>query len=380
MNNHLLILQLNREASDLDWTRSRSHTLSGSALSGHYDEELDVEDYGSMSRKLGGNTSGLLMSARSSSVAAAYNRLASGSVSEGKDTDASLHAMDEEHRSNVGTKLIPQVKEDCNPRLDCSSNEAQSELGSNLDHSAIKENVESEPCGDSKACAPISNIRANKVADTEMLVMAKTFDDLVQNNAKSQTNSIRGLEDSLDGCWLSNGHMDSEPDPDDSLINGAGPGLGSVELNKTTRKRMNECNMGIQGIESHNSGSAISDEIVIDLKRSTYQEPDPHDIAENLTGHKQTEVSLNDSVPIPMDIYEPDTDDEEMKRIQDPVMIFCHRLQKAVDSLCSEVKPGNIDTVLKTLAKIIRYVCCIFRQVFQTSVCFFCKQVALNVL
>lgn len=47
--------------------------------------------------------------------------------------------------------------------------------------------------------------------------------------------------------------------------------------------------------------------------------------------------------------------DPELQIIQDPVTLFCSRLQSAIQSLKHEVKPSDAQTVHQTLIKIIRY-------------------------
>uniref|UniRef100_A0A7N0TIP2 WLM domain-containing protein n=2 Tax=Kalanchoe fedtschenkoi TaxID=63787 RepID=A0A7N0TIP2_KALFE len=333
-NFHALNSQLNKEALSLDWTRSRSQTLSRSAHSAHYDEEFDMEDCTSTSQKLGGDTSGLLRSARSSSVTAAYNRLASVSVSElareVKDTDLALYTLHEQPKSNA---------------------ENQTEIELDPDHSAVVENMEPDLYID-----PQESLRMSKTAvvdglgEVEVLVRAKTLEEPDPDDAMSQSNNL-GVMYNLDGCYLPNeqreGHIETDPD---SMRNGATPYLHSVHPNNKPRISMDEPILADQGTLSHNCSVALSDELVTD-QESTYKEPDLDDVSDILDRDTHTEVSSN--VSVRMDIYEPDPDDEEMKRIQDPVVILCSRLQKAVDLLLSEVKPGNVDAVLKTLAKII---------------------------
>eukprot|EP00262_Sarcandra_glabra_P008384 TRINITY_DN21903_c0_g1_i1.p1 TRINITY_DN21903_c0_g1~~TRINITY_DN21903_c0_g1_i1.p1 ORF type:complete len:765 (-),score=162.79 TRINITY_DN21903_c0_g1_i1:190-2484(-) len=65
--------QLNREAVSFDWTKSRSHTLTGLRPSNHYEDDFHVETNRS-GHKLGGNTLNSSTNARVSSVAAAYHR------------------------------------------------------------------------------------------------------------------------------------------------------------------------------------------------------------------------------------------------------------------------------------------------------------------
>ncbi|XP_057786523.1 uncharacterized protein LOC131003968 [Salvia miltiorrhiza] len=50
---------------------------------------------------------------------------------------------------------------------------------------------------------------------------------------------------------------------------------------------------------------------------------------------------------------EPDPDDPELRIIQDPVTVFCGRLQRAVQSLRNETTPSETDRVLQTLIKIV---------------------------
>jgi hypothetical protein len=96
--------QLNQEAASLDWTKSRGHTLSGVDHQDQDSEDFYVSDSRSSSVKLGGNVSNQLASARASSVAAAYHRLADASsnslgaseVHEEPDPDDSIFNMHKE--------------------------------------------------------------------------------------------------------------------------------------------------------------------------------------------------------------------------------------------------------------------------------------------
>ncbi|KAL6553590.1 hypothetical protein OROGR_007432 [Orobanche gracilis] len=66
--------QLNKEAANLDWTKSRGHTLIGDAHSRHY-EEFDIRSNVTSSQKLGGQAP-VLPNPRAASVNAAFERLA----------------------------------------------------------------------------------------------------------------------------------------------------------------------------------------------------------------------------------------------------------------------------------------------------------------
>lgn len=74
-----LMQQLNKEAANFDWTKSRGHTLSGGAHFEQYDEEFEPSSNVTLSQKVGGQVS-VLPTARSASVNAAFARLASTST------------------------------------------------------------------------------------------------------------------------------------------------------------------------------------------------------------------------------------------------------------------------------------------------------------
>ncbi|RDX90546.1 hypothetical protein CR513_27574, partial [Mucuna pruriens] len=78
-NFYALDKQLNQEASSLDWTRSASHTLSGVRNTTIHEDDF-IADSSSIPQKLGGNRTDQIISARESSVAAAYHRLANVSA------------------------------------------------------------------------------------------------------------------------------------------------------------------------------------------------------------------------------------------------------------------------------------------------------------
>ncbi|KAL6561424.1 hypothetical protein OROMI_017025 [Orobanche minor] len=66
---------LNKEAANLDWTKSRGHSLIGDAHSRHYEEEFDIRSNITSSQKLGGQAT-VLPNTRAASVNAAFERLA----------------------------------------------------------------------------------------------------------------------------------------------------------------------------------------------------------------------------------------------------------------------------------------------------------------
>lgn len=160
------------------------------------------------------------------------------------------------------------------------------------------------------------------------------------------------------------GIISSEPDPDDSLMTQFLPSVtereiasskareepdpnGSEVSNKTVDEpdpdnyQVEQEKMGCGNIARPDQGGAVSIEDIENKSQLSKddREPDPDDTLKN--GGTQTN--------------EPNPDDQELQRIQDPVTIMCNRLQKAIETLQSEVNPTEISGVLQTLFKIIRY-------------------------
>ncbi|XP_014523688.1 uncharacterized protein LOC106779980 isoform X5 [Vigna radiata var. radiata] len=106
-NFYALDKQLNQEASSLDWTRSASHTLSGVRNTSTYEDDI-IADKSSIPQKLGGNRTDQLISARESSVAAAYHRLAN--VSPNKLGGSELN---QELDPGYSSHSLSEKKSDC---------------------------------------------------------------------------------------------------------------------------------------------------------------------------------------------------------------------------------------------------------------------------
>ncbi|WVY95173.1 hypothetical protein V8G54_034261, partial [Vigna mungo] len=106
-NFYALDKQLNQEASSLDWTRSASHTLSGVRNTSTYEDDI-VADKSSIPQKLGGNRADQLISARESSVAAAYHRLANVSPSKPEGSE-----LNQELDPGYSSHSLSEKKSDC---------------------------------------------------------------------------------------------------------------------------------------------------------------------------------------------------------------------------------------------------------------------------
>ncbi|BBG99937.1 hypothetical protein Prudu_009796 [Prunus dulcis] len=333
-NFYALDKQLNQEAESLDWTRSRSHTLSGVQYSEHYEENFYVGGRSNSSQKLGGNMSDRLPNARTSSVAAAYQRLATASHDRNLEIGSS-------HKIQWKPDMEPDPddqsgnKNNFEPSPDESSSQSsgsgtlfgqdfsESMMSQLVSHSVSNRKLEGTECREEpdadymEAC-----LKHDVVAEPEPFHSHEM--EILESRIQPRNNVDEPDPDDLDakpddlGCGsygniIRPNHDDSlEPDPDDSQSNGV-----------------------IQAEPDPDDSQSIG---IIQA------EPDPDD---NLVHPR--EISR-------MQIDEPDPDDEEFQRIQDPVTVFCKRLQENIELLQAEVNPTQATAVLQTLFKITRNV------------------------
>ncbi|KAI4308419.1 hypothetical protein L6164_031497 [Bauhinia variegata] len=292
-NFYALDKQLNQEAASLDWTRSSGHTLSGIRSYESYEEDF-IRESSNVPQKLGGNRSDQLISARASSVAAAYHRM----------TNVSSNNLE---RSEVIEEPDPDDSGFNEPDPDDSHHGKG--LGSDIS------------CG---------------VDDNKTVFERKPSDSEV-----AQTSNVK-----LDAINIS-----KEPDPDDSETSfksfaPAEPDTSGLESGKNSMVpdamgSMITINAGNQANETKVYKEPSQEESLVEA--NVLAEPDPDDAA------TPPESST-------MQIDEPDPDDQELQRIHDPVNVVCNRLQKTLEMLRAEVNPLQTASVLQTLLKIIRNV------------------------
>ncbi|GMH12019.1 hypothetical protein Nepgr_013860 [Nepenthes gracilis] len=276
--------QLNQEAASLDWTRSKSHTLTKAGASKYDHKDENFESESTFSQKLGGKTSDMPASARAASVAAAHHRLEdslAGFVVRGDkepDPDDSVSGIDREaYPFDIGVegKLIIQN---------------ESEEQSRLNH---------EPDPD------------DFLAVDGMELEPNTFDEGIRKiEPDPDDTEMTQLVHNLIANGISEGQkIHKEPDPDDS---------GDFR-------------------KCRNDSEGQNDRLVI--------------IKEDLDD--KMEVAL----VIPRtNTDEPDPDDQELQRIQDPVNTISNRLTTVIEMMHAEVGPAEAGMVLQTLFKIIRNV------------------------
>ncbi|XP_059276943.1 uncharacterized protein LOC132031098 isoform X1 [Lycium ferocissimum] len=304
VNFYGLLKQLTEEAAKLDWTKSTGHTLSGHNLQ-HYEDEEDNDNHIGLSHKLGGQTS--VFNARASSVAAAYNRLAQASTNNSEEIE--MHQA-----SNAGDSLEKQLND-----VKVESSEQQNGVFSADVPSGNQRKSEPDP-DDYEAGSPMEH---------------KPHIELNSDDYKMRSRSPP-LE----------ANLSEEPDPDDS----------SAEKHNTGSPVFSEPDpdehaMGIEKKVTAGQNGHVNEE-----ETGSFTQTNGDDFPE---GNKLVEPYNSDKDIIPDGVSstvidEPDPDDQELQRIQDPVAIICSRLQKAIDVLRSQANPLEASRVMQTILKIIR--------------------------
>ncbi|XP_050381147.1 uncharacterized protein LOC126798275 [Argentina anserina] len=341
-NFYALDKQLNQEAETLDWTRSRGHTLSGSRYTEHYEENSYVGEGSNSSHKLGGNMPDQLVSARASSVAAAYHRLATASndsiseVLEQSSLDGyGIHVHEEDEHVKfldkrdleIESSYKVQSQNDLEPDPDdCIG--CENKFKPNPDNSQGPYESYSKSTGKRKDVEPDpDNLEACLKCDIA---------------AEPEPLHPQEME-ILESSFQPRNQVD-EPDPDDYDV-----------------KRDDSGSVSNVNIIRPNQDESVATEITKDEAnlRKSYEEPDPDasmsdGIIQQLSHSAGSFLRPNEVSS--MQIAEPDPDDQEIQIIQDPVTVACKRMQKTIEMLQAEVNPTQAVAVLQTLFKIIRNV------------------------
>jgi hypothetical protein len=336
--------QLNQEAASLDWTKSRGHTLSGVNHQDQDSEDFYVSDSRSSSVKLGGNVSNQLASARASSVAAAYHRLADASsnslgaseVHEEPDPDDSIFNM---HKEPGAKGQVEKGKVDI-------ENQHKSQWKPHH-----QPDPDEHPFNQNKNEPDPDDSQGNHHEAMDILNIgicpAKTIDEPDPDD--SQGNHHEAMD--ILNIGICPGKTIDEPDPDDSQGNHhevMDTLNGGIRADKTFDEPDPDDCLVTENIEDH-----------LHLKKA-YKEPDPDESETNQVVQAEPDpdddLAASDEVSR-MQIDEPDPDDEELRRIQDPVSVVCSRLQKATETLRAELNSTEAAAALQTLFKIIRYAC-----------------------
>ncbi|CAL9110787.1 unnamed protein product [Musa textilis] len=371
--------QLNEEAASLDWTKSTSHTLSGRKYLDHYEAEdyveLSSKDSG---QKLGGATNSLV-SARASSIAAAYNRMANASIydhmpAKEPDPDDS-QLMDNQGKfsepgpddmvtSENDVMLVDMVMDARRPFSKSSMLDVLDELDphDSLDHKSMSEPDPDDSLDNNNISEPDPDDSFNKKNESE-----PDPDDCLDSKNMSEPDP----DDSLDIKNMSEPNPDdsharglivsrSEPDPDDTLggediklakeTDSSGTRSNKVDTSSPRDYEpdpddsLNNVLLDAQMEEMHHGGEPDLDDVVKDMVSGDYER-----LQQSAEGPLVTENSMAvDHVN--------DLDNQELQRIEEPAALFCSRLQRAIDILRSEATPLQATSVLQTLFRIIRNV------------------------
>ncbi|XP_008811148.2 uncharacterized protein LOC103722385 [Phoenix dactylifera] len=340
--------QLNEEATSLDWTKSRSHTLSGHKITDHYEEELYLgvssNDKG---QKLGG-TSNSLVSVRASSVAAAYSRFLSAPSITGLvgDEETAHHSLNNDH------KMLTTIE----------PNPDDGELKGDL------ENKHAEPDPDDAQAMENDVMHADFIMDNSNLSSESSMlDEYGEPDPDDRLDNGRIFEPDPDDSHAVGSLVPSdEPDPDDSLV---GEVMKSFEEPGSDHIRPNKMSENCQNMSEPDPDAPTATGTIKDAKqmgytyvRENFAEPDPDEHA--------TEMALktgNIMEPCAQDLQATETleaeldphdhmgglDNQELQRIEEPVAAICTRLQRAIEMLRSEATPAEATSALKTLFKII---------------------------
>ncbi|XP_022970761.1 uncharacterized protein LOC111469652 isoform X2 [Cucurbita maxima] len=307
-NFYALDKQLNEEAATLDWTRSKGHTLSGVSYSQYHDESDDVQDGFGVSQKLG------------------------GSILE-PDTDVDAYQKkiepDLDDSSNYQKKLEPDADDSSNyqkkfePNPDDSSN-YQKKLEPDPDDSCnYQKKLEPDPddsCNYQKKLEP----DPDDISDYQ-----KKFEPDPDDSSDYQ----KKFEPDPDRSYY---QKKFEPDPDDSS-----------DYQKKFEPDPDDSSNYQKKFEPDpdDSFNYEADCLEAGLVTEPMQtEPDPD------------ESSVHQADLSKMVVDEPDPDDQEIQRIQDPVSVVCIRLHEVIARLLAEVRPSESAAVFQTLFKIVRNV------------------------
>jgi hypothetical protein len=195
-NFYALDKQLNQEAASLDWTKSTGHTLSGMRSSEILEDDF-IEDSSNIPQKLGGSRSDQLMSARESSIIAAYHRMAN--VSTDKSGGSEVNEEQDHDYSNANTREQPDYMESSSGEIKYTDTAINNDEGLNEpdpdDH--IKNGMKHEPDPDDSYHEPLHS-------QTSTVNMDATYPD-----ANDSETSLKSIAPAIEMKMM------AEPDPDD---------------------------------------------------------------------------------------------------------------------------------------------------------------------
>ncbi|XP_068668286.1 uncharacterized protein [Aristolochia californica] len=344
-NFYALDRQLNQEAASLDWTKSKSRTLSGFKRFDDLEEEFHV-GAGSTVQKLGGKSPNLFTSARQSSVVAAYDRLLNFSKAYELYPDDSLPEGAMKNYTPMATKGIHN---------DVSSDKEYNEPDPD-DCLDLKHSAEPDP-DDGLDMKQSSEPDPDDASSMKQKLEPDPYDSIIDK-------AVMPVEPSI--C--------EEPDPDDSGLVKLSGTLNAADLDDSqTVKIVRQAVFQEKQKEpdSHDSSSKHSESETHDVNVASARKPVNRDGGSRWEASDAvstvSEISLGQTdEPDPDDKMEidssgyasvsdrfPQLEKQSLEVVDDPVSAICNRLQKAVESIRSEVTPVGAASIFLTLFKII---------------------------
>eukprot|EP00249_Psilotum_nudum_P015587 c25413_g1_i1 orf=416-2413(-) len=331
--------QLNEEAISLDWTKAKSHTVSG----WKHDEERGIEAIGgaqmennlSNGYKLGGNTD-VSRSAKSAAAVAAIQRFAN---------NFSL--------LQAGTTAVDMI-----PECEVLNEPA---LGENLGNSVEKQELGSNKCEVNQNPGIVLSGEADKILRDTALgedpghgskkeEMKNAFGDRIEPDP-DDADAKRVLQD--------NDHlMRTEPDPDDSegsssVVAEPDPDEGTSKDNLDPDEAMSDspylngslhtCGMDLkQDIEIKNASVAQLNQV----------------ITKSFNGGAATKLDgvMSRNEELHSEVSDLISDDIGLKVMQESVQVIHGRLQQAIAKLKEEATPTEAAAAIQTLFTIFRNV------------------------
>ncbi|KAK1316086.1 hypothetical protein QJS10_CPA05g00971 [Acorus calamus] len=314
-----LLKQLNHEAETLDWTKSRGHTLSGIKTSNFHQRDFYYGDdflneTSASAQKLGGKTISPSLSARASSVEAAYSRLESAL---NNSIEGSQMEADTIVHEDPSVAVIEPDPDD-------------SVLESDPGYPQLSDNMQ------------VENLKLHDEPDHDQCIGNANIDEPdPDDSATSESMEFReepDPDDSEEAKITSKLGIVAEPDPDDSVEVGTVVGDGVVLRYNNMEPDPDDSQgseMLVEPDPDENVDVQMAREQQMDVQSG---EPDPDDT-------KDLEASLTCKTT--------NYDNQELHRIEEPVSAICARLQKAIEMLKNEASPVEAASALQTLFKII---------------------------
>ncbi|KAL9319541.1 hypothetical protein ACSQ67_011380 [Phaseolus vulgaris] len=350
-NFYALDKQLNQEASSLDWTRSASYTLSRVRNTATYEEDI-IADNSSIPHKLGGNRTDQLISARESSVVAAYNRLANVSpnklggfeLNQELDPGYSSHSLSEE-KSDCVISASNGIED-----IEMAITDKKEHRGEpDPDDHIINGKYEPDP-DDSHHGLHYESSTGNMLATYTSIANPDTSEASTESIAPIIGGGIKVVKSwsKLEGVNVVD---------DDKPKGGGGRARDSPKMSVVSKTR--GVVVGLDSLKRACNGGILKLNIGYEVnERNAYNQPQHGDSYVEINVMAET-VPI-DVVPTPgsstLQTNEPDPDDQEFQRINDTSTAVCNRLLKAMEMLRSEVSATQATSILQTLLKIIRNV------------------------